>query len=113
MLTALRLGTLKATSTWDRDTTPEAKYKTRRFKEESRPDGQHRDIFKGNIRTCLKRQIFNSGVLPVMTYGTHHPCRQQASSRTEKDGKEYVKHHIPGKKNKHLGKKKDKGHRRD
>ena len=29
------------TSTWDRDTTPETKTKTRRFKEVSRPDGQH------------------------------------------------------------------------
>ena len=30
----------------------------------------HRDIFKGNIGTCLKRQIYNSCVLPAMTYGT-------------------------------------------
>ena len=32
---------LKATSTRDRDTAPETKTKTRRFKEESEPDGQH------------------------------------------------------------------------
>ncbi|KAK2182916.1 hypothetical protein NP493_332g01023 [Ridgeia piscesae] len=31
---------------------------------------RHRDIFKGNIGTCLKRQIYNSCVLPAMTYGT-------------------------------------------
>ena len=30
---------------------------------------KHRDIFNGNIGTCLKRQIYNSCVLPVMTYG--------------------------------------------
>ena len=35
---------LKATSTWDRDTAPETKTKTRRFKEESRPDGLHWDM---------------------------------------------------------------------
>ena len=32
---------VKVTSTWDRDTAPETKPKTMRFKEESRPDGQH------------------------------------------------------------------------
>ena len=31
---------------------------------------------------------------------THHPSKEQASCRTNKDGKEYVKHHIPGQKNK-------------
>ena len=30
---------------------------------------KHRDIFKGNIGICLKRQIYNSCVLPAMTYG--------------------------------------------
>ena len=38
--------------------------------------------------------------------GTHHPSKEQASSRTNKDGKECVKHHIPGHKNKHVGKRK-------
>ena len=37
----------------------------------------------------------------------------QASSRTNKDGKEYVKHHIPGQTNKYLGKRKDQSNRRD
>ena len=45
--------------------------------------------------------------------GIHHPSKEQASSHTNKDGKEYVKHHIPGQKNKHLSKRKDKGHRRN
>ncbi|MEG7521924.1 MAG: hypothetical protein M3H12_02325, partial [Chromatiales bacterium] len=30
---------------------------------------KHRDIFKGNFGTCLKRQVYNSCVLPAMTYG--------------------------------------------
>ena len=30
---------------------------------------KHRDIFKSNLATCLKRQAYNSCVLPVMTYG--------------------------------------------
>ena len=42
---------------------------------------------------------------------THHPSKEQASSRTNKDGKEYVKHHIPGQKNKHMDKRKDQGFR--
>ena len=45
--------------------------------------------------------------------GIHHSSKEQASNRTNKDGKEYTKHYISGQKNKHLGKKKDKGHRRD
>ena len=43
---------------------------------------EHRDIFKGNIGTCLKRQIYNSCVLPAMTYGVKHehsPPRQRTS----------------------------------
>ena len=30
---------------------------------------KHRDIFSGNIGTFLKRQVYNSCVLPVMMYG--------------------------------------------
>ena len=30
---------------------------------------KHRDIVKGNIRTCLKSQVYNSRVLPAVTYG--------------------------------------------
>ena len=29
----------------------------------------HRDIFKSNFAICLKRQVYNSCVLPAMTYG--------------------------------------------
>ncbi|KAK2174752.1 hypothetical protein NP493_778g00001 [Ridgeia piscesae] len=30
---------------------------------------KHRDIFKGNTGTCLKRQVYTSCILPAMTYG--------------------------------------------
>ena len=30
---------------------------------------KHRDIFKGSNETCFKRQVYNSYVLPAMTYG--------------------------------------------
>ena len=30
---------------------------------------KHRDIFKSNLAICLKRQVYNSCVLPGMTYG--------------------------------------------
>ena len=62
-------------SYWDRDTAPETKSKTRRFKEESRPDGHHSPNTATSSRvicntgTCLKRQVYNSCVLPAMTYG--------------------------------------------
>ena len=44
---------------------------------------------------------------------THHLSKEQASSRTNTDRKAYVKHHIPGQKQKRLGTRKDKGHKRD
>ena len=30
---------------------------------------KHRDIFKSNLAICLKREVYNSCVLPAMTYG--------------------------------------------
>ena len=54
---------------------PKTKTKTIRFKEESQQDGQHSpsDIFKGKIETCMKRQVYNSCVLPYFaeTWATH------------------------------------------
>ena len=35
----------------------------------SRVNAKHRDIFKSNLAICLKRQVYNSCVLPAMTYG--------------------------------------------
>ena len=39
--------------------------------------------------------------------------KEQASSLTNTDEKKYVKYHISGQKNKHLGKRKDKVHEHD
>ena len=50
----VRSKTLKATSTWYRDTAPETKTKTRRFKEVSRPDGQHLPSTATSSRVTLE-----------------------------------------------------------
>ena len=63
------------------------------------------------VRTSIVRTSSND--IRRGNMGIHHPSKEQASSRTNKDGKKYVKHHIPGQKNKYQGKKKDKGHIRD
>ena len=44
--------TLKAT--WDRDTAPETETKTRRFKEQSRPDEQHSPSTATHSRVTLQ-----------------------------------------------------------
>ena len=54
MSTTFRSRTLNATSTWDRDTAPETQTKTRRFKEESWPDGQHSSSTKTSSRVTLE-----------------------------------------------------------
>ncbi|KAK2185197.1 hypothetical protein NP493_243g02044 [Ridgeia piscesae] len=48
------------------------------------------DIFKGNIGTCLKRQVYNSCIVPIRrgTMGTLESRKEQAGSRTNKDGEE-------------------------
>ena len=80
---------------------------------------KHRDIFKGNIGTCLKRQIYNSCVHPAMTYGaetwalTSHAKIKPAAAQTKMKMSIHVNHHIPGQKNKYQGKRKDKGRKRD
>ena len=48
---------------------------------------KHRDIFKGNIGTCLKRQVYNSCVFPAMTYGAETwalTTQAKNSSRTNR-----------------------------
>ena len=54
-------------------TPPDTKTKKRRFKEESRPGGQHSPSTgtssRVTIGTCLKRQVYNSCILPAMIYG--------------------------------------------
>jgi len=75
---------------------------------------KHRNVFNGNFGMYLTILVYNSCVLPPSSETrTHQPNTEQDSYRKKKDGKEYVRHHIPGQKNTYLGKRKDKGHRRD
>ena len=88
----LRSRMLKAMSIWDRGTAPETKIKTRVSKKNHGwMDSIHQALqhLKGNTGTCLKRQIYNScNDIRRGNMGTHQPSKEQASSRTNKDGKE-------------------------
>ena len=69
---------------------------------------KHRDIFKSNLAICLNRQVYNSCVLPPMTYGardldTDQTSTEQTCGRTDQNGKKYAQHHIQRKKDQHLG----------
>ena len=50
---------------------------------------KHWDIFKSNLAICLKRQVYNSCVLPAMTYGaetwalTKQPQNKLAAAQTK------------------------------
>ena len=48
--TTLRSRTVKATSTWDRDTAPEIQNQDKEIQKESRPDGQHSPSFATSSR---------------------------------------------------------------
>ena len=61
---------------------------------------KHRDIFEGNIGTCLKRQVYNSCVLPAMTHGaetwtlTTQAKNKLAATQTKLERSSYVKYHM-------------------
>ena len=60
---------------------------------------KHRDIFKSNLAICLKRQVYNSCVLPAMTLwcrdlDTDQTSTEQTCGRTDQNGKKYAQHHI-------------------
>ena len=43
---------------------------------------KHRDIFKSNLAICLKRQVYNSCVLPAIPYGAEiWPLTKQAQNK--------------------------------
>ena len=54
---------------------------------------KHRDTFKSNLAICLKRQVYNSCVLPAMTYGaetylgTDQTTTEQTCGSTDQNGK--------------------------
>ena len=58
---------------------------------------KHRDIFKSNHAIWLKRQVYNSCVLPAMTYGaetTDQTSTEQTCGLADQNGKKYAQHHI-------------------
>ena len=61
---------------------------------------KHRDIFKSNIAICLKRQVYNSCVLPAIYdiwcryLDTDQTSTEQTCGRTDHNGKKYDQHHI-------------------
>ena len=63
---------LKATYTWDNATASRKRARTeiqRIIMAGWAAYAKDRDIFKSNLAICLKRQVYNSCVLPAMTYG--------------------------------------------
>ena len=74
-----------------------------------RPDGQHSPSTVTSSRVTLghvwrDKSTTHAHFQQWDTAQKHHkPSKEQASRRTNKDGKEYIKHHILGQKNKHLG----------
>ncbi len=48
--------------------------------------------------TSLQLMRTSSNDIRRGNMGTHHPSKEQASSHTNKDGKEYAKRHTPGQK---------------
>ena len=80
------------TSTWDRDTAPERKTKTRRFKEESRlrenirqaPQhllGQHWNMLE---ETNQQHMHTSSNDIRHRNVVTHHPCKEQTAAAQTK-----------------------------
>ena len=62
----------KATCTWDNTTASRKRTRTKRYNEESWQAGRHTlntGTSSSNLAICLKRQVYNSCVLPDMTYG--------------------------------------------
>ena len=60
-------------STRDKNQDKEVK---RRFTAGWTAFAKHRDIFKGNIGTCLKRLRTFSNDIRRRNMGTHHPCKE-------------------------------------
>ena len=78
-----------------------------KHQEESQPDGQHSSSTATSSKVTLEHAWRDKSTThayfqqwhTVWKHGHSPPRKEQASSRTNKDGKEYVKHHILGQKN--------------
>ena len=56
---------------------------------------KHRDIFKSNLAICLKRHVYNSCVLPAMTFGAETWIfTKQARISTDLTGKKNAQHYV-------------------
>ena len=78
---------------------------------------KHHDIFKGNIGTCLKKQIYNSCVIRAMTYGAETWALTTLAKNNIASALTNVERSMLNitfrDRKKHLNKRKDPGHRRD
>ena len=72
------------TCTWDNTTASRKRTKTKRYNEESWQAGRHTPNTgnKSNLAICLKRQVYNSCVLPAMTYGAEMDTDQTRTEQT-------------------------------
>ena len=77
---------------------------------------KHRDIFKSNLAICLKRQVYNSCVLPAMTYGaeiwtlTKQAQNKLAATQTKME-RSMLNITYKDRKHQHLGQGEDNSHR--
>ncbi len=60
---------------------------------------KHRDIFKSHLAICLRRQVYNSCVLPsydiLCRYlDADQTSTEQTCGRTDQNGKKYAQHQI-------------------
>ena len=60
---------------------------------------KHRDIFKSNLAICLRRQVYNSCVLPsydilCRDLDADQTSTEQTCGRTDQNGKKYAQHQI-------------------
>ena len=73
---------------------------------------KHWDIFKGNLAICLKRQVYNSCVLPAMTYSaeTKRALNKLAAAHTKME-RSMLNITCAKIEDQHLGQGEDKSHR--
>ena len=83
------IANVQATCTWDNTTASKEKKQDKEIQRRIMAGwaayAKHRDIFKSNLAICLKRQVYNSCVLPAMTYGAETWARIRESVTTRYD----------------------------
>ena len=83
------IANVQATCTWDNTTASKEKNQDKEIQRRIMAGwaayAKRRDIFKSNLAICLKRQVYNSCVLPAMTYGAETWARIHESVTTRYD----------------------------